>query len=257
MTGTLAIILARAGSKGVPDKNTMPIAGRPCAAWTIDDAVAARSLDKIVVSSDCPRVRDLADAAGLTFVPRPPSLAADHATVDDAARHALAEADPGERFPDVVILYANVPVRPPTLIDDAVRLLRATGADSVQSFEHAGKHHPWWTVHLDAPSQRVAAFDGGPLFHNTFRRQDLPPALTPSGGVIALRRSALLLHLPDAPPGPHAFLGIDRRGLAHDPGHVVDIDAPIDAVVADALLRRHRPHAVGPPPEPAPKDHVA
>ncbi len=41
--GALAVILARAGSKGVPGKNVAPVAGRPCIAWTIDDAKQSRT----------------------------------------------------------------------------------------------------------------------------------------------------------------------------------------------------------------------
>jgi CMP-N-acetylneuraminic acid synthetase len=158
--------------------------------------------------------------------------------VDAAARHAVAAVDAAGRHATIVVLYANVPVRPTTLIDDAVAMLDTTGAHSVQSYEPVGKHHPWWTATLDAQTGAAAGFDGGALNRGVHRRQDLPPAYVPSGGVIALTRAALMLDIVDAPPGPHAFFGTDRRGVVHAAGDVVDIDDAFDAVIAEAMLMR-------------------
>lgn len=231
----LAIIIARAGSKGLPGKNTRPIAGKPCITWTIEAALASRAISSVIVSTDCPIAQACARQLGVPTIERPAALATDAATVDDAARHALsathAQADA------VAILYGNVPVRPPHLIDDACDLLRRTGCDSVQSYARVGKHHPWWTCRVDAESGAVTAWAGDVLNNGVFRRQDLPPAFVPDGGVLLVSRPALLLEL-GVPPGPHAFLGRDRRGIVTDEGDVVDIDTGIDALVADAVLRR-------------------
>jgi hypothetical protein len=83
----------------------------------------------------------------------------------------------------------------------------------------------------------VGAFLGGELNGGVHRRQDLPAAFVPDGGVIAVGRRALMLEVAGAGGGPHAFFGVDRRGVVNEEGAVVDIDAPIDAVVAEAVLR--------------------
>jgi N-acylneuraminate cytidylyltransferase len=232
----------------------MPIAGRPCVAWTIEHAMRNSRIGMVVVSSDCPTTLDIARGMGAWAIARPATLARDDARVDDAARHALSEVDHAltrlgashtlPRFERVVILYANVPVRPQDLTDRAIELLARTGCDSVQSYEHAGKHHPWWTARIDADSGDVRPWEGRVLNHGVFRRQDLPPAFVPDGGVIALTREALEGRTRGAGDGPHAFFGRDRRGIISGTGPdgvgVVDIDAPIDAIVADAVLRmRH------------------
>lgn len=241
----IAIILARRGSKGVPGKNVAPVAGRPCIEWTLDAAIAAATVGRIVVSSDDPKVHAIARRAGpgITLVKRPENLAADRATVDDAARHALASAEataPDRLIPlstPVVILYGNVPVRPWDLIDRAVRLLVRSGADSVQSYAPVGKFHPWWTARVDGASGRVKPWEGRVLNHGVYRRQDLPPAHIPDGGVLVVTRRALDLEIDGVTPGPHAFFGLDRRGVINPEGSVVDIDSPTDLLVADALLR--------------------
>lgn len=232
--GATAIILGRAGSKGVPEKNLRTIAGKPCAQWTIEHALASETIDRVLVSSDSDELLALTDSLGARPVRRPEELATDNARVDDAARHAAGETDADL----LVVLYANVPIRPAGLSDRAVRLLEASGCDSVQSYARVGKHHPWWTVRVGDDGS-VAPWQGDVLYHGIFRRQDLPPAHVPDGGVIALTRMALT----HPGEGPHGFLGADRRGIETNEGDVIDIDSPIDLAVAEAVLseRAHAP----------------
>ncbi len=227
-----AVILARAGSKGLPGKNAMPLAGQPLATYTIRHARAASSLTRILVSTDCLHVRRAAEAEGVVVIDRPAELATDTATVDAAARHALAD----DHAPIAVILYANVPIRPPGLIDRAVQTLIETGADSVQSYAPVGKYHPYWEVTID-DAGRVAPF----VPNSVYRRQDLPPVYIPDGGVIAVRRESLY-HTIDGQP--HAFLGRDRRAVLNEAGAVVDIDTRLDYLLAQLLLTED---AGGPP----------
>lgn len=237
-----ALILARAGSKGLPGKNIAPVAGKPCIEWTIRAAKAARRIGTVVVSTDDRRAAAIARRLDCLVIDRPRSLASDTATVDSAARHAVTQL---ERFADTraaargpfVILYGNVPVRPAGLIDRALALLIKASADSVQSYAPVGKFHPWWTARIDARSGVVRPWEGRVLNHGVFRRQDLPPAFIPDGGVIALTRRALMLEIPRVPAGPHAFFGRRRRGVINPEGSVIDIDEPIDLLVADSLLR--------------------
>jgi CMP-N,N'-diacetyllegionaminic acid synthase len=229
----LAVILARGGSKGVPGKNVAPVGGRPCIAWTIEAARAARTVTDVAVSSDDPKALAIAREMNVGTIMRPQDLASDTARVDDAARHAVDAAGGAEL---VVILYANVPVRPAGLIDRAVELLRETRADSVQSYAPVGKYHPWWTARLSGNGE-IVPWEGEVLNHNVFRRQDLPLAVVPDGGVLVVTRRALFLEVPGVAPGPHAFFGADRRGVMNPEGSVVDIDSRVDLLVADALLK--------------------
>lgn len=234
-----AVILARAGSKGVPGKNTRMIAGRPCAAWTLDAAQQAAHVGHVAVTTDDAHIATMAELAGATAIARPADLADDSASVDAAARHAIDDLEMiGHRVKGdpIVILYANVPIRPAGLIDRAVELLTTSGCDSVQSYAPVGKHHPWWTARLD--DDVVRPWEGDVLNHGVYRRQELPPAYVPDAGVIALTRRALFCENRAIPPGPHAFFGIDRRGIRTEVGEVVDIDSEIDLLVADAILTR-------------------
>jgi N-acylneuraminate cytidylyltransferase len=249
-----ALVLARAGSKGVPGKNTMAIAGRPCVAWTIEHALRSRLVSRVLVSSDDPSVLAIASRMGATALPRPPHLASDTARVDDAARQAMLEVlgvsereirDDDDRA--VVLLYGNVPVRPEGCIDRAITTLRERKADSVQSYQPVGKYHPWWTARVQ-PDGSVLPWQGEVLNHGVFRRQDLPAAHVPDGAVLVVTLAALFLRRLSASeaPGPHSFFGMVRAGIVHEEGSVIDIDQRTDALVADAMLRERVTHEAKP-----------
>lgn len=233
----ISVILARGGSKGVPGKNVARVGGRPCIAWSIEASRQASCVHETIVSSDDPRVHAVAGELGASIIDRPAELASDSARVDDAVRHAVLEYErSGAEVGGVVILYGNVPVRPDGLIDRALVVFHETGCDSVQSYAPVGKHHPWWTARIDDDHGVRAWEDGAELNHGVFRRQDLPPAYVPDGGVLVVSREALMGEIPGVAGGPHAFFGLARRGVVNPEGSVVDIDAPIDLIVADAIL---------------------
>ncbi|MEM1210157.1 MAG: acylneuraminate cytidylyltransferase family protein [Planctomycetota bacterium] len=241
-THALLLVLARAGSKGLPDKNITPLASKPLLAWTLDhaqataDALANRTL--VALSTDSPHYLDLAKQhhPDTATILRPADLASDAATVDAAARHAVTtlEAERDTTFTHVAILYANVPLRPADLTARAIAKLLDTGCDSVQSLCPVGKHHPYWMKTLAGDSGDVLT----PYVDNAvYRRQDLPPVYQLDGGVLAVTRDSLFT---TADGQPHAFLGQDRRAITTAPGEVVDIDTPIDlALAAATLAARH------------------
>jgi CMP-N,N'-diacetyllegionaminic acid synthase len=220
----LAVILARAGSKGVPGKNARTVGGRPCLAWSIEHAVDAQSVSRLVVSTDGDAIAETAREWGAEVVERPAELAADTARVDDAARHA---ADACGWTGPVVILYACVPVRPAGLIDRAVAMLLERDADSVQSYAPVGKYHPWWMAWVGPDGSTAPVHRSG-----VYRRQDLPEMYVPDGGVLAVRS------LVAASPDPRAFLGERTFGIVNPAGAVVDIDTEADVALAEATLRQ-------------------
>ena len=223
----LAVVIGRAGSKGLPGKNTRMLAGHPLVWHTIDAARRAHAVSRTVVSTDGDEIAEAARNEGIDVIARPPHLATDEAPVCEVVRHAVRVSCAVE--PVVVILYANVPVRPSGLIDRAVGLLRDTGADSVQSYSHPGKNHPYWMAVLDE-EHRVQPF----IKNSVHRRQDLPKLSVLDGGVIAVTHESLFAGRPD---DPHAFLGTDRRGIESPPGSVVDVDTLRDLHLAEAALR--------------------
>lgn len=230
---TLAVVLARGGSKGLPRKNVLPVAGRPMVAWTLEHALRSARVSAVVLSTDDAEAATVARGLGVEVIDRPAELAHDTATVDSAARHAVQryEATHGVAVGAAVILYGNVPVRPADLSDRAVAMLAGSGADSVQSVAPVGKMHPYWMKRLEPAEggDRLVMYEDNAVY----RRQDLPPVYMLDGGVIAVTRASLFTV---AEGQPHAFLGADRRAVVTGPGEVVDVDDATDRRVAEAIL---------------------
>ncbi len=236
---TLGVILARAGSVGLTDKHVRPLLGRPVIQYTFDHAARADRLDRVVVSTDSPGVKRLAHAAGLDVIDRPAELATGDASVQDVMLHALHAAEAaGDFYADsVVVLYGNVPVRPAGAIDAAVDLLHETGCDSVRSFSPVGKWHPSWMAKLH--DDRVEPVQRGSIH----RRQDLAPLFLHDGAVVAVSRRSMLFG-EKSPGDPHAFFGVDRRGVRVGMGETVEVDHIRDLYWAEAVLRdRQQPAA--------------
>jgi len=143
----LGIIPARAGSKRLPRKNVLPLAGKPLVCWVIEAALKAKSLTRLVVSSEDAEVLALAGGHGPDLpLRRPAELATDTSPAIDYVRHALAILEgAGEGpFDVVVILQPSSPLTLPEDIDGTVRLLESSGADTVVSgvkLDHA--IHPY------------------------------------------------------------------------------------------------------------------
>jgi CMP-N-acetylneuraminic acid synthetase len=231
----LGVILARAGSQGLKDKHLRPLCGKPVIEYTFDHARQSRLLSTTVVSTDCPKIRQLARSGGFQVIERPAALASGDASVQDAMLHAMdwAERQGNPRADALVVLYGNVPIRGEGVIDRAVELLRKSNCDSVRSFCPVGKWHPAWMCRLEG--DRAEALVPG----SVHRRQDLTPLFLHDGAVVAVGRESMLRGK-ENPRDPHAFFGVDRRGIITEPGETVEIDHLRDLFLAEAILRERQ-----------------
>jgi len=228
----LSVILARAGSKGLPDKHLLPLLGRPVIGYTFEFARPLKELGPVVVSSDCPEVRAGGEAAGFYAIERPERLCGDDASVQDVMLHAMDAVEEATPFraDALLVLYGNVPVRPADVAERALRTLAETGADSVRSFCPVGKWHPAWMARLNRG--RVEPLHGG----SVHRRQDLEELYLHDGAIVAVSRKSMLRGK-RTPSDPHAFFGENRRGIVTGAGETVEIDCKRDALLAEAVLR--------------------
>ena len=104
--GALGVILARAGSKGLPNKNSMTIAGKPMLAWTIEHALLSKKIKRVLVTTDGEALAQIAGKYDVEVIRRPAELASDTATIDAAARHAVNQVV--DTHDNVCLLYGNV-----------------------------------------------------------------------------------------------------------------------------------------------------
>jgi len=228
----VGIIPARGGSKQVPRKNLHPLGGKPLIAWSIERALAATELERVIVSTDSAEIAAVARSLGAEapFL-RPAEYAADDTPDLPVFEHALEWLERNEGYiPDGVIhLRPTLPFRTARQIDEVVRLLAANEVDCVKSVYLSDKHpHKMWTL----ADGRLQPFLDTPLWHTLgpdCPRQVLPPVYWSAGLVDGIRR-ATITEL-------HSTTGRQILPYFVDPDPCVDLDTPHDFRVAEAILQ--------------------
>ena len=143
----LGLIPARGGSKGLPRKNIKPLLGKPLIAWTIEQALASRYLDRVVVSTDNKEIAEISKKYGaeVPFM-RPKELAEDNAKGIDVVLHAidwLKENNKRKQYDLMMLLQPTSPLRATEDIDKAIETLFLKEAKAIVSVCEVA-HHPLW-----------------------------------------------------------------------------------------------------------------
>lgn len=183
----VALIPARAGSKGLPGKNIRSICGKPLIGWTIQQALQSKYIDTVLVSTDGAEIAAVAQHYGaeVPFL-RPAELATDSASSYDVIDHALDHfSAKGVNFDYLILLEPTSPLREPGDIDALLEKLLTTNTDSIVSIGEAATHP---AIVKRLVGERVEPFFPLPL---TNRRQENEPAYFPYGVGYAARTNVL------------------------------------------------------------------
>ncbi|OCC14154.1 N-Acetylneuraminate cytidylyltransferase [Dissulfuribacter thermophilus] len=165
----LSVIVARKGSKGLPSKCMLPIAGMPVVEHVICWATSIRfhGVDHtVVVSSDIIELKEIAKRYGALFIERDKDLASDTAPIDEVVLDALKRMGVGA-YDYISLLYGNIPIRYNELIMEPLFFLEEnTEFKGVLTFQRVEKYNPAWMVKLT--EKRLPVWR-----EEAFRRQDL------------------------------------------------------------------------------------
>ncbi|MCI0395813.1 MAG: acylneuraminate cytidylyltransferase family protein [Chloroflexi bacterium] len=218
-----ALIPARGGSKGIPRKNIRPLAGKPLLAHTVEQALAASQVSRVIVSTDDEEIGAVAQHYGAEVVWRPAEISGDTATSESALRHALDALAKSEGYePDLVLfLQCTSPLRRPGDIDQAIQTLVAAGADSLLSV--VPSHRFLWRV---AEEGQPASLNYD--YRHRPRRQDRPPEYVENGSIYLFKPWVLRQ-------------GNNRLGgkialYVMDEWSAIDVDSPADWQLCECLL---------------------
>lgn len=215
----LGVIPARGGSKRLPGKNLLSIAGRPMLAWTVAAARGSRYIDRLIVSTDDADIADAARGLGVE-VPflRPAELSTDMATSEDVLVHALNAV--GGDFALAVLLQPTSPLCLAEDIDGAIQACVAAKAPACVSVHVPAKPLAW-----------LMTKNGAGCLRRIFAPGQVPqPAYMPNGAAFVVDVAAFRRDRTFYPEAAVPYVMPAERS--------VDVDTEADLTVAEALLRR-------------------
>ncbi len=180
-----ALIPARGGSKGVPNKNISLVGGKPLITYTIDAAKHSVYIDQIYVSSDSDLILEVAEKSQVHPLNRPSIYAQDDSSSVEVVQHFI-KIIPSNQIslnPYIIYLQPTSPLRKTAHIDAAIELMQESKAHSVISVVEAEKP-PQKSFQLDPNGRLISLFEEK---ISNARRQDLPKCFYPNGAIYCFR----------------------------------------------------------------------
>jgi len=163
--GVVAFIPARGGSKGIPGKNIKVLAGKPLIAWSIEQALASRLVDRVIVSTDSLEIAEISKQYGaeVPFI-RPEEISGDSATTESAMLHCCEYLLKRKELPELfMLIQATSPIRADNQFDEAIREFGKSDYDSLLTVSQS--HRFTWKN----KSMPMSSYD----YKNRPRRQDI------------------------------------------------------------------------------------
>jgi N-acylneuraminate cytidylyltransferase len=230
----LALIPARAGSRGIPRKNIVGLGGRPLISFSIEVALASRLIGRVIVSTDSEEIRDISVSLGAEapFL-RPGELAEDDTQDLPVFRHALEWLEENEGYaPEIIVqLRPTTPLRRPEIVDRAIEaLIDRPEADALRSvsepIQNPFKMWKGGEGYLDP----LMAGEGAEPYNRP--RQSLPPVLWQNGYIDAARRETIL--------SKNSMTGEKILPFLIDESYILDIDQPFSLKLAEFMIEHGR-----------------
>lgn len=221
----LAIIPARGGSKRLPHKNILELAGKPLIFWSIDSGLKSKYIDKVVVSSDDNEILSISKKYGAEIIKRPDYLANDTAKTFDAIKHTIENI---QKYDYIVLLQPTSPLRNESHIDQAIELLELKKTDAIVSVCEM-EHSPLWSNTLPQ-DDNMNSFLKDEVLNK--RSQDLEKYYRINGAIYICKTEKLLSE-------ESFFLKDNIFAYKMDRLDSIDIDEEIDFIIAKSIKERN------------------
>ena len=235
ISSVVAVIPARGGSKGLPGKNIRSLGRHPLIAYSVASCLAAKTIDRVIVSTDNQEIADVACAYGAEapFL-RPAELSTDLAPDFPLFVHALEWLQQHEGYePSIVVqVRPTTPFRPQGLLDQSVQLLQsAPSADSVRAVARTIQNpYKMWTCGEDGALNPLLQSEHAEPYN--MPRQLLPETMWQTGHVDVVRRETIL--------NKNSLTGDRIKPVLVDSAFVVDIDRLEDLQYAEYMLQNNK-----------------
>jgi N-acylneuraminate cytidylyltransferase len=188
LSKVIALIPARAGSKGVPHKNIRPIAGQPLLAWSIAACLKSSTIERTIVSTDSTEYASMAQSFGAEapFL-RPEAISRDRSTDLEFIVHALDWLAARNEEPEYIVhIRPTTPLRDPALIDLAVREFQKSSTATALRSVHEMSESAYKMFEIEAGRLKRVGVDSTALDAANQARQQFPKTYHANGYVDVL-----------------------------------------------------------------------
>ena len=229
----LAIIPARAGSKGLPGKNILPLNGHPLLAYSVAAGIQTPEITRVICSTDSEDIAKVArDYGAETPFLRPLQIAQDYSNDIEVFSHALEWLEANEGYvPDIVVqLRPTSPIRLVSDIQNAIHsLANDSSVDSVRAIsEPLTTPYKMWTINKEEILHPLLSLQGNPEPYNS-ARQELPEIWAQTGTLEVIKTSSI--------KHKKSMTGDKILGLKIDSDAYVDIDTLNSFLLAELVLK--------------------
>ncbi len=217
-----ALIPARAGSKGIINKNLKKINGIPLLALTITAALNSNYIKNVIVSTDSNKIANIAKKYGATVLGlRPKKFSRDTSTTESVIKHYLKNWS--NQDDTLVLLQPTSPIRKKDTLDKAIKKFFNGKYDSFLSISRVKNHYLWKIKKKSASPQ----YD----INKRLRRQDMNDSNFTyyENGSIYIFSAKKFLKFENRLFGKIGYLILDKL-------ESIDIDDETDIKIANSLI---------------------
>jgi CMP-N-acetylneuraminic acid synthetase len=221
----LAVIPARGGSKGIPQKNLKPILNKPLIAYTIESALNSKSVNRVIVSTDDEEIGSVSRKLGAEVIWRPTEISGDHAASEDSLLQVLEQLEISEGYqPDLLVfLQCTSPLTSPEDINGTIKVLLDEDADSALAVSPF--HYFLWEQGHDGNAVGINHDKSKRLL-----RQQRKAQFIESGSVYVMRVEGFR-------NARHRFFG--KTAMYNMPNErCLEIDDPVDLDLAEFFMEK-------------------
>jgi len=173
----IGLIPARSGSKGIPQKNLVPVLDKPLIQHSIEAGLCSTTIDRVIVSSDGEETLNISKKLGAEVIHRPKNISLDTSSINTTIEHAISKLSLEDAY--IVLLQPTSPLRTHIHIDNAFDELNKTQSKNLISV-YKPKHHPYKSYILNADHHLKGLIDDESPHKN---RQELPEVYYPNGAI--------------------------------------------------------------------------
>ena len=226
----IGFIFARGGSKGIPNKNIRPLAGKPLIAYAIETARQSQYIDRVIVSTDDESIAEIAQKFGaeVPFM-RPKELAQDNSPEILSWRHAiqiLKEQDTSRKLDVFVSIPPTAPLRTVEDIDNCINCFLKSEVDVVITVKKTSRHPSFNMVFLDKDKRPRLAL---PMDKYMTHRQSIDPVYDVTTVAYVARPEFVLNAVSSVYEG-------NLKAVLIPEERAVDIDSELDFQFAEYLM---------------------